>query len=58
MFNTLKLIGDFIMGKAGKVLKPKQNTGKHHKHVAAYEIEEKATSMANQEEKTSQKKAK
>lgn len=25
------------MGKIGKVLKPKQHTEKHHKHVAAYE---------------------
>jgi len=35
------------MGKAGKVLKPKQNTEKHHKHEAAYEKGDHATSTAS-----------
>lgn len=30
------------MGKIGKVLKPKQHTEKHHKHVAAYQQKEQA----------------
>ncbi|MDD6003176.1 MAG: hypothetical protein PUC50_13390 [Bacteroidales bacterium] len=38
------------MGKIGKVLKPKQHTEKHHKHVAAYEQKEMA-SAAQAEEK-------
>jgi hypothetical protein len=28
------------MGKIGKVLKPKQHTEKHHKHIAAYQQKE------------------
>jgi hypothetical protein len=39
------------MGKIGKVLKPKQHTEKHHKHVAAYERNEAADTMPIAEEK-------
>ena len=37
------------MGKIGKVLKPKQHTEKHHKHVAAYEQREMATAAQSEE---------
>ena len=39
------------MGKIGKVLKPKQHTEKHHKHVAAYERNDAAAAMPIAEEK-------
>jgi len=40
------------MGKIGKVLKPKQHTEKHHKHVAAYEVKEQsAVSMVDDSKK-------
>lgn len=40
------------MGKIGKVLKPKQHTEKHHKHVAAYEAKEQsAVSMVDDSKK-------
>ncbi len=39
------------MGKIGKVLKPKQHTEKHHKHVAAYEQKDAAAVMPIAEEK-------
>ncbi len=38
------------MGKIGKVLKPKQHTEKHHKHVASYEQREQSVSATIQEE--------
>ena len=37
------------MGKIGKVLKPKQHTEKHHKHVAAYEQREMDTAAQAEE---------
>jgi hypothetical protein len=37
------------MGKIGKVLKPKQHTEKHHKHVAAYEQKDAAAAMPTEE---------
>jgi hypothetical protein len=37
------------MGKIGKVLKPKQHTEKHHKHVAAYEQKDAAAAMLTEE---------
>ncbi len=39
------------MGKIGKVLKPKQHTEKHHKHVAAYERNDAATVTTTTDEK-------
>ena len=42
------------MGKIGKVLKPKQHTEKHHKHVAAYEQREMATATQIEEHRKKQ----
>ncbi len=39
------------MGKIGKVLKPKQHTEKHHKHVAAYERNDAAATTILTDEK-------
>ena len=35
------------MGKIGKVLKPKQHTEKHHKHLAAYQQKEQTNVQAD-----------
>ena len=43
------------MGKIGKVLKPKQHTEKHHKHVAAYEQREQSVSETIQDENKKKK---